>query len=80
MGIYFYFRYSPFLYLLPYRNMETALFHLIFYIAALVYAHVSKYLAKNPFQRVVSHGTTRGAIWVANGRVAVVAEVKRRSV
>ena len=66
--------------LLSYGNMETPLFYLIFYIAALVYTHVSKNLAENPFQGVVSHGTTWGAFGVANGRVAVVAEVKRRSV
>lgn len=68
------------LYLLSYRDMKAALFYFIFNVAALVDAHVSKDLAEHPFQCVVSYGTARVPVWVANRRVTVVAQVECRAV
>ena len=60
---------------LSHRDVEAALFHLVFHIAATVVAHVAQHFGEHPFQRVVAYGTARGGIGRRDGDVAVVADI-----
>ena len=67
-------------FLLPRRQMETSLFLLVLHIATALFTHVSKYLAKNPFEGVVSDLTALWALWILNGLVSVIADVNGSAV
>ena len=56
--------------------MKTSLLHLVLDVAALLLPHVSQDFGEHPFQRIVTHLTTMGAIRILNGLVTVIADVE----
>ena len=56
--------------------METALLHLIFDVAAILFAQIAQHFREHPLQRVVAHLATTGAIGVLDRLVSVVADVE----
>ena len=64
----------------PYRHVETALLHLILDVATALLAHIPKYLAEYPFERIVAHHTARRSPGILNRLIAIITDVKRRTI
>ena len=61
--------------LLPRRNMETTLLHLVLNIASALLAHIVQHLGQYPFQRVVLN-LSAFLTWRLNGLVTIVADIE----
>ena len=60
--------------------MITPLLHFVFYVAALILAHIVQDFAEHPFERIILYLTTLGAIGVLDCLIAVVADIERRAI
>ena len=61
--------------LLPRRNMETTLLHLVLNIASALLTHIVQHLGQYPFQRVVLNLSAFLA-WRLNGLITIVADIE----
>ena len=56
--------------------MKAPLLHLVFDVAATLFAHIAQHLAQHVFQAVVTHSPARRSIRILNRFVAVVTDVE----